>query len=64
MCNKTYIFAMFAFSLSFLAQAEANVNHKNVENPFGGINRLKMGPLDPREADENTAPLPNDDAPE
>ena len=62
MVNKTYILAIFSFLLSFSAQAEAAVIHKNSGNPFEGINMLKMGPLDPREADELSASLPNDDA--
>jgi hypothetical protein len=62
MSNKSYILAVFAFSLTFFGQAEANGIHKNLSNRFERLNVLKMGPLDPRELDksENTPPSEDD----
>jgi hypothetical protein len=61
MISKVYVLAMFAFSLVFFGNAEASVKHQNFGNVLEELNVLKMGPLDPREADDANASLPDDD---
>jgi hypothetical protein len=61
MIDKFYVLAIFAFSLVFFGNTEASVKHQNAGSIFEGLNVLKMGPLDPREAEDNNASLPDDD---